>query len=59
MKKDYINLLIAGMLIVFGLLFASCQKEIVNPQQENKLKPNIAPDRPIKDTFVVAIHHKF
>jgi len=56
MKKDYINLLIGATLLMLGLLFASCTKQDI-PTPDPKLKPNIAPDRPIKDTFVVTKHH--
>ena len=54
--KNSLNLLAAICLLISGLLFVSCSKQVSTPVN-NKIKAKIAPDRPIKDTFVVVPHY--
>jgi hypothetical protein len=52
MNKNIVNLILGAMCLILGLLFVSCTKQDISiPTQ--KVKPNIAPDRPLTDSFVV------
>jgi len=57
MNKNTINLLLAILCLILGLLVASCNKQVDTPT--NKVQPKITPYRPLIDTFVVRKVDKF